>query len=469
MTPMMIKKVVMRPLVIDNSTICATATAPGTGGIAVVRVSGPEANNILRKLCKFLPQHLESHRVYYGWLCAIDSGTSIDEVLVTYFEKGRSFTGEMTFEISCHGSEIICEEILRNLCLAGARMAERGEFTFRSFMNGRIDLIQAESVLDLIESSSSRAAQLALRQLQGDVSKNLRSVLDRMTWILAHLEANIDFASEDIEVASENVLLEKAEELYIEIQKIVSTYQAGSVIRDGFQVALVGEPNVGKSSLLNGLIGEEKAIVTNVPGTTRDFVEAQISLDGIKVSLVDTAGLRLTDDPVEKIGVHRTIEKLQDVDLVLFVVDQSSGGSGIGPEFLDQIPWAKVIMVGNKADLSRTRKSVGQNPSIYIEVSGLTGMGLKELKDVLSSKVKEVTSSGLSNDSTMLSNVRHYEGLIQTMNSLKETKQLIKEGASPDFVALELQSGLQAVHEILGITYDDQVMDRVFKEFCLGK
>lgn len=456
----------MRLLETDSSTICATATAPGLGGIAVVRVSGVQAEQIVRKLCPFLPPSLESHRVYYGWIKAADSHHTIDEVLVSYFTEGRSFTGEHTFEISSHGSDLICEEILRNLCQSGARMAQRGEFTYRAFMNGRVDLVQAEGVLDLIESRSQRASQLALRQLQGRFSLKLKSVLDQLTWILAHLEANIDFSSEDIEVVAPRDLARKTEGLIAEVREILASYHQGSIIRNGYQVALVGRPNAGKSSLLNALIGEEKAIVTPIPGTTRDFVEAQISLNGIRVSLIDTAGLRITDDPVEKIGVQRSLEKIRDAELVLYVVDSNEGLVADEAPFLEKIPWQKSVILRNKADLAKDPKEVAGAPaSIYIDVSAKTGMGLNELKCLIQHRIqKEVPE-----DSTLLSNVRHFEGLTAVLSSLQESRALMGQESSPDLIALELQQALKALHEILGLVFDDQVMDRVFKEFCLGK
>jgi tRNA modification GTPase len=469
---MRIQKVAMKHLVIDSSTICATATPPGHGGIAVIRVSGPEAENILRKLTTFLPQPLESHRVYYGWLRSMDSTEAsdpIDEVMVSYFQKGRSFTGETTFEISCHGSELICAEILQALCEAGCRMAGRGEFTYRAFMNGRIDLVQAEGVLDLIQSGSKRAANLALHQLQGDVSSRLRKILDQLTWILAHLEANIDFASEDIQVASHKELAGKGDVLLKEIDAILASYKSGSIIRNGFRVALVGRPNVGKSSLLNALVGEEKAIVTNIPGTTRDFVESEFSIEGVRVSLIDTAGLRITEDPVEKIGVSRTLEKMKDVELILYVLDQSEALCADDTRYFDLVPWEKTILIGNKSDLGGRidgieKKIPGEFP-IYIEVSALSQNGLEDVRREIKNKLKREVSG----DSTLLSSARHFQGLSMTRSSLIKALELLHDEESPDFIALELQEALQSLHEILGITFDDQVMDRVFNEFCLGK
>ena len=284
----------------DKDTICASITAPGQAGISVVRVCGPTSEDITRKLCSFLPPRPESHRVYYGIAQAAPKGPALDEVLVTYFRSGRSFTGDETFEISCHGNQVIVSELLSALCAGGARMAERGEFTYRAFMNGRIDLVQAESVLDLIQSRSKRAVQAAVRQLQGGFSIRLREMLGELTWILANLEANIDFSSEDIEVAAQSVLADRTEALLVTVGALLAQQSQGRILKSGFQVALAGRPNAGKSSLLNALLEEERAIVTEVPGTTRDMVEGEISIDGYNVTLVDTAGWRETDDRVEK-------------------------------------------------------------------------------------------------------------------------------------------------------------------------
>lgn len=458
----------MRLLETDRDVICALATAHGIGAISVIRVSGARAVEITRKLAAFLPQKLESHKIYYGFLTGVGSATSLDEVLLAYFAEGRSFTGEPTFEISCHGSEVVVNEILRQLILAGARPAERGEFTYRAFMSGRIDLVQAESVLELIESRSNRAAQMALRQLKGEFSDLLHGILKQLTWVLANLEANIDFASEDIEIASSSVLAGRTEEILASVLELMAGYHQGKIIRNGYHVALVGRPNAGKSSLLNVLAGEERAIVTPIAGTTRDFVEAEFSEGGLRLTLIDTAGLRRTDDPVEKIGVARTLEKIKDVELVLYVLDGSEAMTAEETEFMSQLPLAKTALVVNKMDISSGPGIEGEwrdRVLATLPVSATTGRGLSELRHWLKARLK----TEVAEDSTLLSNARHYQGLEVLSASLKKSLPLILEGQSPDLIALELQAGLRATHEILGLVFDDQVMDRVFAEFCLGK
>ncbi len=448
----------------DKDTICALATAHGLGAISVVRISGPKAAEIIRRIAAFLPENLESHKIYYGVLKDVENQEPLDEVLVSSFLSGRSFTGETAFEISCHGSEAVVNQILRNLVLAGARPAERGEFTYRAFMNGRMDLVQAESVLALIESRSKRASGLALRQLKGDLSKRLRELCEQLTWILAHLEANIDFASEDIEIATNSALVERAKRLHGETVALLASHKKGRIIRSGFQVLLVGRPNVGKSSLLNALIDDDKAIVTATAGTTRDFVEAELEINGVRVTLVDSAGLRVSDDQVEKIGVERALERLSAVDLVFYLVDAAEPVNDEDRAFFEKIPWDKSVVIVNKSDLNSSYRW-SENGAPQVSVSALSKNGLPELREILSSHVR----NELSEDSTILCHARHFQGLEILRQSLEAALPMIANGESPDLIALELQTGLQAVYEILGLTYDDQVMDRVFGEFCLGK
>lgn len=459
----------MRPLETDKETICALATAHGLGAISVLRVSGPQSEACVRKLAPFLPESLETHKIYYGMLQPFEgrSDGPIDEVLISYFQTGRSFTGEASFEISCHGSEVIVADILKNLVLAGARPAERGEFTYRAYMNGRIDLVQAESVLALIESRSTRAAKLALRQLQGGLSSKLKGISDRLTKVLAHLEANIDFASEDIEIASMDSLVDSMNSILIDSRTILAGYRQGMIIKEGFQIALVGQPNVGKSSLLNALAGEERAIVTEVAGTTRDFVEAQISEDGLKVTFIDTAGLRRSDDAVEKIGIERSLEKLESVDLVLFVTDASATPEEVEEIsfFRKRIPWEKTALVVNKVDLNREFETASGDFLAVLPLSAVSGEGIEDLRSWLKQRLK----SEVSEDSTLLSNARHFRGLTDVVISVEKAIPLLLNQQSPDLIALELQAALMSLYEVLGLTYDDQVMDKVFSEFCLGK
>ncbi len=448
-----------------SETICALATAHGLGAISIVRLSGPSAVEIIRRLAAFLPEALESHKIYYGIMHSADGGQPLDEVLISYFQHGRSFTGETVFEISCHGSEAIVNDILRELVTAGARPAKRGEFTYRAFMNGRLDLVQAESVLAMIESKSSRAAQLALRQLQGGFSQTLKSLLEQLTWVLAQLEANIDFAAEDIEIAASQVLVSRVKKILAETNEVLATYRHGRIVREGFQVALVGRPNAGKSSLLNALAGDERAIVTDIAGTTRDFVEAEVLIDGYRISLVDTAGLRRTDDRVEKIGVERTLEKMESVDHIFYVADAAGEASEEDKEFFAQLPLDKLSVLLNKVDLVKEPVPCELWGQPVIPVSAVSGQGLSDVRGFLGKQL----AAQVSEDNQTVSNARHFEGLRILKQSLERSLPLMLGAESPDLIALELQTGLFAIYEVLGQTYDDQVMDKVFSEFCLGK
>jgi len=456
----------MRLLETDNGTICALATAQGHGAIAVVRLSGNDSEKIIRRLAGFLPSTLTSHQIYYGIL-RTEAGAPIDEVLVSYFEHGRSFTGEKSFEISCHGSETLVNEVLLNLIRAGARAAGPGEFTFRAFMNGRIDLVQAESVLALVQSRSPKAARLALRQLSGDLSSRVQKIISLITGTLAHLEANIDFAAEDIEIASSQELASRIGLALAEVVEILKSYDQGQRVRNGMQVALVGKPNVGKSSLLNALVGEERAIVTSLAGTTRDFIEANWAEGGMQLTLVDTAGLREGADLVEKIGVARALERLQKVDLLLLVTEP--GASPLEEEFTRQIPWERTVVIVNKMDLYKSgtgaKAAYPESALHQLNVSCVTREGFGELREWL----RAYLAQELGGEGTLLSHARHYESLRVSEESLERALPLLRAGDSPDLIALELQAALRALHELLGVVYDDQVMDRVFQEFCLGK
>ena len=457
----------------DEDTVCALSTPPGTGGISVIRVSGRDALSFARKVCAFLPDHPESHRVFYGILKSA-SADPIDEVLVSYFVEGRSFTGEETVEISCHGGEAIVTGILKELVKAGCRLAQRGEFTYRAFMNGRLDLVQAESVLALIESRSRQSAKAALRQLQGHLSKDFSEIEDGLVWILAHLEASIDFSTEDIEVVASDELAKRAGDVLAVVDRLIASYGKGRLIKDGLQVALVGSPNAGKSSLLNSLIGEDRAIVTELAGTTRDTIEGRITLAGLPVTFVDTAGLRETDNVIEKMGIERSQVAMAESDLVFHVVDVDA------PVDLASIP-VKSLEAGryavliNKMDLDPSGDKAGKlrqelhrggiDSSRIFSVSAKTGVGLEGLERFLEGLARELDSES----SNVVTQARHLERLQKIHSCLVTAVRLIKEASSPEFIAFELQEAVRAIHELLGKEFDEQVIDRIFKEFCLGK
>lgn len=455
-----------------DDTICAIATPPGFGGISVVRVSGMNAIALTRKFCSFLPENLESHRVYYGLFK--NQKYDVDEVLVTFFKKGKSFTGDDTCEISCHGSPSVTKEILKEIIGAGARLAERGEFTYRAFMCGRIDLIQAESILGLIQSESEKAYQMSLRQLKGELSQQIGKLESRVTFILANLEASIDFINEGLDVLDLNKVKAELQAIREEVTSLAATYNEAKYLNEGVKVSLVGEPNVGKSSLFNRLVGHNKALVSDLPGTTRDVVEGSRVVNGVKVTFFDTAGVHETNDCIEKLGIEKTYGEISESDFIFYVVDKSSDPK-INLELLKSITNKTIIFLANKSDLSKDEAFDGNLKNQIFELTGR-----KEI-EILS--VSAATADGLENvvawiaqklertfleNSNVIVKARHHELLKKIESSLDETLVNL-ESNSPDIVSFSLKEAFQGFQELLGRKVDDQIMDRVFKEFCIGK
>ena len=460
----------------DQDTVFALATPSGHGGLAVLRISGTHAVQIVRKNCRFLTDRPESHRVYYGYF-RDQKDEILDEVLVSYFTKGRSFTGEETVEISCHGSPAVVSALSEELVKSGCRLAAGGEFTYRAFMNGRIDLVQAESVLALVQSRSKAAVRAANRQLRGELSRSYEKIENDVTWILANMEAAIDFSTEDIAPYSAKEMLGVLEGCLEQTKKLIGSFERGRMLTDGFHVALIGRPNAGKSSLLNALIQEDRAIVTDVPGTTRDTVEAVLVIDGVSVRFTDTAGLRDSEDKVEKIGIQKARQASTSADLIFYVLDLSLRADAEDIRFLSEVDMARTVIVGNKQDiagaagmqdfiesLSRLGLPLRQE-FVACAVSAKTGQRVQGLLDVVREQVKKL----LGEDSPVVLNARNVEKLEQVRSALIRTHELLCTDASPELISFELQCALQAVNELLGKTFDDQVMDRVFREFCIGK
>jgi tRNA modification GTPase len=444
------------------------STPPGHGGIAVIRVSGSQSLTISRRLCTFLPTSPESHKLYFGTLRSLDESDDIDQVLGAFFADGRSFTGEETVEISCHGGPVIAATILKELVQAGCRMARKGEFTYRAFMNGKLDLVQAESVLSLIESQTRRSAKAALRQLEGHLSAELHRIEDDMLWILAHLEASIDFSTEDIEVVHPKTLTDRTEALIAHVDRLLGTYAQGRILKEGLQIAIVGRPNAGKSSLLNAFVKEDRAIVTPIAGTTRDLIEGTVSVAGIPVTFVDTAGLRETEDVIEKIGIERTRSAMVRADMVFHVVDLSAADWSESLRNLPSDPTENDYVLLNKIDLLNPdgrKTNLERFGSRVFEVSATKGTGLEAVETAVSRLVKDLGSEA----SNVVTQARHQELLQKIHSCLLSALRLMKESSSPEFIAFELQESVHAIHDLLGKRFHEQVIDRIFKEFCLGK
>jgi len=449
-----------------NDTIAAISTALGVGGISIIRVSGPESIEIVNKITKMKRiLKASSHTISYDYI--IDNDKIVDEVLITVMRAPKTFTCEDVVEINAHGSIATTNYILKLLLNNGCRLSEPGEFTKRAFLNGRIDLMQAESVMDLINSKTEKSRSLAINQLDGKVSNMIRNLRDEIIQIVSNIEVNIDYPEyEDIEIITNEKILPNLYNLEKKLEKILTDSKDGILIKDGIKTSIIGKPNVGKSSLLNKLINEDKAIVTDIEGTTRDIVEGKISLDGILLNIIDTAGIRETNNLVESIGVKKSLELIENSDLILYVLSNNDKININELQILEKIREKNYIVVVNKCDLaSNIDLPAGIKNIVYI--STLENQGIEELKE----KIKEIYNLGNieTENMTYLSNARSISLVEKALNSLKEVIKGINKNMPIDMVEIDLKEVWNTLGEIIGETYEEELIDQLFSRFCLGK
>jgi tRNA modification GTPase len=451
--------------VILDDTMVAIATPPGRGGIGIVRISGPLALPLAQSMLQ-LSHPLEAGRAVFAELVEPHSRERIDESVVTYFAKPHSYTTDDVVEISAHGSPVVLRHIVELALAGGARLAEPGEFTMRAFLNGRLDLTQAEAVRDLIESQTLYQAKVAAQQLDGALSKRLQPIKKTLVDLIAVLEAGIDFAEDDVAVLPPGQILAHIEAVLCPLEKLSDSFAYGKVVHEGFTLAIVGRPNVGKSSLFNRLIERERAIVTAMPGTTRDLVTETVALGGIPLKLIDTAGLRHSTDEAESIGIRKSYEALSDADMVLAVLDSSSQFAAEDHELLEATKNRKTIVVANKADLGDVCLPARERLKI-VKTSALTGEGIDQLRaEIL---VALSGDSAAEHEGGFLTNVRHQRLVEESLASLSAAQQAVESGIPHEMIMIDLYGALRPLDAITGETTADDILNLIFSRFCIGK
>lgn len=452
-----------------NDTIVAPATPPGSGGIAIVRLSGPKAVALLRQI--FFPSchtaTLAPRRLYHGHLRDHARQMTMDEVLAVVMPGPHSYTGEDVAEIHCHGGPLVVRSIVDDLLACGCRLAHPGEFTQRAFVNGRIDLSRAEAIADLIQARSSGAMQIALAQLGGRLQLEVESYRSVLAELLSFVELHIDFFDEDIAHPDFSQVRLSGENLSMRMEQLLAGFDQGRVLREGVSVLIVGRPNVGKSSLLNALLGESRAIVSDIPGTTRDTIEEPVVIGGLPLRLVDTAGIRETFDPVEAEGVRRARERLASADLVVLVIDSSHPLTSDDHLAMSACVDRRVIVALSKADLPRYRHDPALFPGPVVELSVHSGTGLDELRQQVSSTF--LTSSDASPESFFLADRRHRAAVLRAHAALTRFLAGLEVNASAEFLSADLRDALSAVGEVTGETTPDEILELIFSRFCIGK
>lgn len=456
-----------------NDTIAAISTPLGEGGIAVIRVSGEESVTYVERIfrSKTKLSVADTHTVHYGFIIEPASAEKVEEVLVTLMKAPRSFTMEDVVEISCHGGIVSVKKVLDLLLIQGVRLAEPGEFTKRAFLNGRIDLTQAEAVIDLIRAKSDRAFKVALKQVEGNLSKQIKHLRYILVELMAHVEVNIDYPEHDVEEMTNAFIKTKCDTVMLDIDRLLVTAEQGKILREGIETAIVGKPNVGKSSLLNELAQENRAIVTDIPGTTRDVIEEFVNIGGIPLKLLDTAGIRETSDIVEQIGVERSKTALAEADLILLVLNSNDELQLDEIALMKQLADKQTIVILNKIDLDR-KLDVEQVLSYFpqeriVELSLIENKGIEDLEKAIAAIFFEGKLE--SSDLTYVSNVRHISLLKQAKRSLQDALDANEQYVPIDMIQIDIRAVWEQLGEIIGDSVGESLIDQIFTQFCLGK
>lgn len=462
---------------IPQETIVALATPSGAGAIAIIRLSGKDAIAIAAEVFQSVSgkdiTKQKTHTIHLGHI--LDNGKVYDQVLLSIFKGPNSYTGENVIEISCHGSTFIQQQIIQLLLRKGAKMAQAGEFTLRAFLNGKLDLSQAEAVADLIASDNEASHQIAMQQMRGGFSNEIAKLREELLNFASLIELELDFAEEDVEFADRTQFHDLLERIEFVLKRLIDSFAVGNVIKNGIPVAIVGEPNVGKSTLLNALLNEERAIVSDIAGTTRDTIEDELVINGIGFRFIDTAGIRETQDHVESIGIQKTFEKIEQAQVVMFLVDSTE----LTMENLERLkvevekiknkyPQKALLTIFNKKD--KLEESLLQNLESQIEnsifISAKQKVGIEELKNELMSFVN---TGALRNNETIVTNTRHYDSLLKALEEIQKVKWGLDSGISSDLMAIDIRSALYFFGEITGEVTNDELLGNIFANFCIGK
>jgi len=456
----------------DFDTIGAISTSIGEGGIAIVRISGDKAKDVVEKIFQAKNgqsiKDMKSYTMKYGYIID-ENNNHIDEVIVSFMKGPRSFTAEDTIEINCHGGVVATNKVLEQVIKQGVRIAEPGEFTKRAFLNGRIDLSQAEAVIDIINAKTDLSMKSALMQSEGLISKEIRVLREKLLSTIAHIEATVDYPEDDLEEVTSEMAIRDLDIIKKEIKEFIETAEEGKILREGLSTVIVGKPNVGKSSLLNALTKENRAIVTDIPGTTRDVIEEYINISGIPIKIIDTAGIRETDDVVEKIGVERSRAKINDADLIILILDSSNELTEEDKEIINHISNKKYMILLNKRDLNSkiTQKDLENiNCTNIYSISAKTGEGIDEVRTA----IKDMFFKGeISTNNVIITNTRHKEALLRAYECIESAINTLNYTFAIDLASIDIRNAWTFLGEITGDSLEENIIDKIFKDFCLGK